>query len=71
MITAVLFGLGPAWRSSRRELTETMKAGGSGATSHGNRVFGLRNLLIIGEMALALVLLTAGGLMIKSVLRLQ
>ena len=69
--TAVLFGLGPAWRSSRRELTETIKAGGSVTTSHGNRVFGLRSLLIIGEMALALTLLTAGGLMIKSVVRLQ
>ena len=28
MATAVLFGLGPAWRSSRRELTETMKRAG-------------------------------------------
>ena len=71
VITAVLFGLGPAWRSSRRELTETMKAGSSAATPHGHRVLGARNLLIVGEMALALVLLTAGGLMIKSVLRLQ
>jgi putative ABC transport system permease protein len=67
----VLFGLGPAWRSSRRELTETIKAGGSVTTSHDNRVFGLRSLLIVGEMALALTLLTAGGLMIKSVVRLQ
>jgi putative ABC transport system permease protein len=69
--TAVLFGLGPAWRSSRRELTETMKAGASGATAHGHAMFNLRNLLIVGEMALALTLLTAGGLMIKSVLHLQ
>jgi putative ABC transport system permease protein len=71
MATAVLFGLGPAWRSSRRELTEAMKAGASGATVHGHGAFGLRNFLMVGEMALALVLLTAGGLMIKSVLRLQ
>ncbi len=71
MATAVLFGLGPAWRSSRRELTEAMKAGASGATVHGHGTFGLRNFLMVGEMALALVLLTAGGLMIKSVLRLQ
>jgi putative ABC transport system permease protein len=71
MATATLFGLGPAWRSSRRDLTETMKAGASGATAHGHVMFNLRNLLIVGEMALALALLTAGGLMIKSVLHLQ
>jgi putative ABC transport system permease protein len=68
--TAVLFGLGPAWRTSRRDLTAVMKAGSSGAVS---RVTGsaLRNLLLVGEMALALVLLTAGGLMLTSVMRLQ
>ena len=68
--SAVLFGLGPAWRTSRHDLTAVMKAGSSGAVS---RVTGsaLRNLLLIGEMALALVLLTAGGLMLTSVMRLQ
>jgi putative ABC transport system permease protein len=69
--TAVLFGLGPAWRASRRDLTATMKAGASGAVSQGSRGFGLRNLLIVGEVALALVLLSAGGLMLRSVARLQ
>jgi putative ABC transport system permease protein len=69
--TAVLFGLGPAWRSSRRDLTAMMKAEASGAVSQGTRGFALRNLLIVSEIALALVLLTAGGLMIKSVARLQ
>jgi putative ABC transport system permease protein len=68
---AVLFGLGPAWRTSRRDLTATMKAGSSGAVSQGTRGFALRNLLIVGEIALALVLLTAGGLMLKSIARLQ
>jgi putative ABC transport system permease protein len=71
MSAAVLFGLGPAWRTSRRDLTSTMKAGSSGDVSQGTRGFALRNLLIVGEIALALVLLTAGGLMLKSVARLQ
>lgn len=71
MSAAVLFGLGPAWRTSRRDLTATMKAGSSGAVSQGTRGFALRNLLIVGEIALALVLLTAGGLMLKSIARLQ
>ncbi len=69
--TAVLFGLGPAWRASRRDLTTTMKAGSSGAVGSGARGLALRNVLIVGEIALALVLLTAGGLMLKSVVRLQ
>jgi putative ABC transport system permease protein len=67
----VLFGLGPAWRASRRDLTATMKTGSSGAVTSGARGLALRNLLIVGEIALALVLLTAGGLMLKSVIRLQ
>jgi putative ABC transport system permease protein len=48
-----------------------MKAGASGAVAPGSRGFSLRNMLLVGEMAIALVLLTAGGLMLKSVVRLQ
>jgi putative ABC transport system permease protein len=68
---AIMFGLVPAWRASRRDLTSTIKAGSSGSLAPGGRGFSGRNLLILGEMALALVLLTAGGLMLKSVARLQ
>jgi putative ABC transport system permease protein len=69
-VTAMLFGLGPAWRATRRDITTSIKSG-SGAVSEGTRGFALRNVLVAGEMALALVLLTAGGLMIKSMLRLH
>ena len=71
MATAVLFGLVPAYRGSRRDLTSTMKAGSAGAVSAGSGGFGVRNVLIVSEIALALVLLTAGGLMLKSLARLQ
>jgi putative ABC transport system permease protein len=70
-LAALLFGLGPAWRASRRDPIDTMKTGTSGSVSHGTRGLSLRNLLVVGEMAIALVVLTAGGLMVKSVLRLQ
>jgi putative ABC transport system permease protein len=70
-LTALLFGLGPAWRASRQDLLGTMKTSASGVVSHGTRVLSMRNLLVVGEMAIALVVLTAGGLMVKSVLRLQ
>jgi putative ABC transport system permease protein len=69
--TTVLFGLGPAWRTSRRDVTATMKSGSTGAVSEGHAGFGIRQLLIVTEIALALVLLSAGGLMLKSVARLQ
>jgi putative ABC transport system permease protein len=70
-LAALLFGLGPAWRASRRDPIDTMKTSTSGSVSHGTRGLSLRNLLVVGEMAIALVVLTAGGLMVKSVLRLQ
>jgi putative ABC transport system permease protein len=69
--TAVLFGLGPAWHVSRRDLTEAIKAGSSSVASRGTSILSARSLLIVGEIAIALVLLTAGGLMLRSVARLQ
>jgi putative ABC transport system permease protein len=69
--TAVLFGLGPAWRAARRDLTVTIRAGSSGSLSQGTSRVGVRPVLIVAEMALALVLLAAGGLMLKSAARLQ
>jgi putative ABC transport system permease protein len=71
LVTAALFGLGPAWRASRRDLTEAMKRASGGAVSGDGGGTVLRNAMVVGEVALALVLLTAGGLMIKSVARLQ
>ena len=69
-LTAMLFGLLPAWHASRSEIVNTMKAGaGSIAPGTGGR--NIRNLLIAGETALALVLLVASGLMLQSVNNLQ
>ena len=70
-LTCVLSGLAPAWRISRRDLSATMKAGAATPDSQGTPAWSMRNVLMVAEMALALVLLTAGGLMLKSVARLQ
>ena len=70
-VTCVLSGLAPAWRMSRRDLTATIKAGAATSDSQGTPAWSMRNVLMVAEMALALVLLTAGGLMLKSVARLQ
>ena len=68
--TGIIFGLAPGLASSRPELTEALKEGGRGSTV-GTRRNRLRNGLVIAEVALALVLLSGAGLLIKSFARLQ
>jgi putative ABC transport system permease protein len=68
MLTGIVFGLAPALRITRRELHDALSAAGRSITL-GHE--GLRGALVISEIALALVLLTGAGLMVKSFLRLR
>ena len=68
--TGLLFGLAPALRLSRLDVNATLKDGGRGATG-GGRGKHLSALLVIGEMALAVVLLAGAGVMIRSFLNIQ
>ena len=64
MLSGLLFGCAPAWSATRVDPAETLKEGGrsgTGASRHR-----LRRLLVIGEFALALALLTGAGLAIHS-----
>jgi predicted permease len=70
VVTALLFGLAPAWQAAQANLTSTIKVGSGGSVSSGFRGFTFRNALVVGEIALALVMLTAAGLMLKSLERL-
>lgn len=70
VLTSFIFGLAPAWQASKSDLNETLKEGGRG-NSGGAKQNRVRSLLVISEIALALVLLIASGLMIKSFVRLQ
>jgi len=64
VFTGIVSGIAPAFQSSRTELTESLKAGGRGATlSKGHRV---RSALVSGELALAVLLVSAAGLLIHS-----
>ena len=70
VVTGILFGIAPALASAKPELTEALKEGGRGASS-GARRNQLRNALVVSEIALALVLLIAAGLLVKSFVRIQ
>ena len=63
LATGLLFGLAPALQSSRIGLSEKLKEGDRGSTAGHAR---LRNGLIVSEVALALILLIAAGLLIES-----
>src|SRR5439155_23267633 len=65
----IFFGLIPALASSRVDVNEALKEGGPQA-GLGRVTHRLRGLLVITEMALALVLLTGAGLLTRSFLRL-
>jgi putative ABC transport system permease protein len=65
-VTALLFGLAPALGAFSTNLTETLKAAGRGNT--GSRSGRLRSVLIVGEVALSLVLLTGAGLLMRAFL---
>jgi predicted permease len=65
IFTGLLFGLVPAVRASRPDLMEALKAGGRGGTM-GWKSDPLRSMLVIGEMALALIALVGAGLFLRS-----
>jgi predicted permease len=69
LVTALLFGLVPGAYAVRHATLDTPKAGGGSAARL--RPHPLRDRLVIGETALALVLLVGAGLLTKSFLRLQ
>ena len=68
--TGIFFGIIPGLASAKPELTEALKEGGRGSTE-GRRRNRVRNVLVVAEVALALVLLTSAALLMKSFVRLQ
>jgi len=70
IVTGVLFGLVPALQASSADPQEALREGGRSATA-GPRARLLRRALVVGEMAIALVLLAGAGLLVRSFLRLQ
>jgi putative ABC transport system permease protein len=65
VFTTALFGAGPALLATRRDNAESLKEGGRGSTS-GSVKQRLRGALVVAEVALACILLTGAGLLIRS-----
>jgi hypothetical protein len=70
VLTGVGFGLAPAILTSKADLNDSLKEGGRGASEASGRNRA-RSLLVVAEVALALVLLIGAGLMVRSFQRLQ
>ncbi|HEY6250451.1 MAG TPA: FtsX-like permease family protein [Candidatus Angelobacter sp.] len=68
LVTGILFGLGPALQSSRRDPQGYLKQEGN--TSRGSARQRLRSVLVACEFAAAVILLAGAGLMMKSTFRL-
>jgi putative ABC transport system permease protein len=69
LFVGVGFGLAPALQFSRASLGEVLKEGGRGTA--GRATERLRGVLVTAQIALALVLLTANGLLLRSLRQLQ
>lgn len=69
LASAILFGLAPAARAAKTDITGVLKEGGRGAVAGGRDR--LRTVVTVAEVALALVLLSGAGLLIRSGLALQ
>jgi len=68
LLTGVLSGLAPAFQISRSNPVESMRDGERGSSAAGART---REMLVIAEMAISLVLLAAAGLLVRSLVTLQ
>ena len=65
VLTGVVCGLAPAFAALRTNINESLKEGGRTGAAGGGHAW-LRSALVIGEIAIALVLLAASGLLLRS-----
>ena len=74
MLTGIIFGLAPAFRGTRVDLTPALKEGTKGSAAEGRaggRWFSLGNGLVIAQVALAVVVLVGAGLLVRTLQNLR
>ena len=67
LLATLIFGVAPAVRASKADLSGTLK-GGEASLAHGLRRLTSRNVLVVGQVALSVLLLSAAGLFLKSLI---
>ena len=70
LLTGILFGLLPALRTAQPDLREALNEGGRGSTG-GAASRGLRSVLVVAEIAIAMLLLVGAGLLLRSFERME
>jgi len=60
LASCIFFGLAPAWQTARTDFVSALKAGGDGSSGKGRMVG--RDVLVAGQIALAMVVLIAAGM---------
>ena len=70
LLTPLLFGLVPAFQATAVDLVVALKEGSGSVSGSKRRVFG-RNLLVSGQLAIALALLLVAGLVVRQALALR
>ena len=70
LLTGLIFGLAPAWRSAGINVSGTLKEAGRGLTSGASKI-GLGKVLIAGQIALSVMLLIGAGWFIRTLRNLE
>jgi predicted permease len=68
LLSTTLVGIVPAWRSSRADITSGLKTS-SATTTGAGRGLSLRDLLVVGEIALSAVIVIAAGLLVRALVQ--
>lgn len=66
VVTVLLFGLVPAWRTSQVDLASALRAGARSLRGSGGGRWSLGNVLIVAQVALSLVLIVGASLLVRS-----